>query len=75
MGKPMAANLLKAGFPVVIWNRTRSRGDELVQQGATWAETPFGVFISKRCINALVNGGRQVRWARLRRSAPPPKLA
>lgn len=37
--------------------------------------TPFGVFISKWCINALVNGGRQVRWARLRRSAPPPKLA
>jgi 3-hydroxyisobutyrate dehydrogenase-like beta-hydroxyacid dehydrogenase len=43
MGKPMAGNLLKAGFPVVIWNRTRSRGDELVQQGATWSETPFDV--------------------------------
>ncbi len=43
MGKPMAGNLLKAGFPVVIWNRTRSRGDELVQQGAMWAETPFDV--------------------------------
>jgi 2-hydroxy-3-oxopropionate reductase len=40
MGKPMAENLLKAGFPVVIWNRTQSRGDELVQQGAKWAETP-----------------------------------
>ena len=43
MGQPMAGNLVKAGFPVVIWNRTRSRGDELVQQGAKWAETPFDV--------------------------------
>ncbi len=43
MGKPMAGNLWKAGFPVVIWNRTQSRGDELVQQGAKWAETPLDV--------------------------------
>ena len=25
MGKPMGRNLLKAGFPLVVWNRTRSR--------------------------------------------------
>ena len=31
MGKPMAGNLLKAGFPVVVWNRTKARADELVQ--------------------------------------------
>lgn len=43
MGRPMAANLLKMGFPLVIWNRTKSRGAELVQAGARWAETPRDV--------------------------------
>lgn len=40
MGKPMAANLLKAGFGVVVWNRTRARADELVKAGARLAGSP-----------------------------------
>ncbi len=40
MGRPMARNLLKAGFPLVAWNRTRSKGDGLVTEGARWADTP-----------------------------------
>jgi 3-hydroxyisobutyrate dehydrogenase-like beta-hydroxyacid dehydrogenase len=40
MGKPMAGNLLKAGFPVVVWNRTKSRADELVAEGAKLGATP-----------------------------------
>ena len=39
MGRPMAANLLKAGFPLTVWNRTASRADELVAQGAHAAKT------------------------------------
>jgi 3-hydroxyisobutyrate dehydrogenase-like beta-hydroxyacid dehydrogenase len=34
MGKPMAGNLLKAGFPLIVWNRTKSRADELMAAGA-----------------------------------------
>lgn len=40
MGKPMAKNLVKAGFPLVVHNRSRARVDELVQHGATAANTP-----------------------------------
>lgn len=40
MGRPMAANLLKAGFPVTVWNRTASRTEPLVAQGARAAATP-----------------------------------
>jgi 3-hydroxyisobutyrate dehydrogenase len=40
MGRPMAANLLKAGFPVTVWNRTASRVQPLVAQGAKAAATP-----------------------------------
>jgi len=40
MGRPMAANLLKAGFEVTVWNRTASRADALVAAGAKRAASP-----------------------------------
>src|ERR1700722_7371068 len=40
MGRPMSANLLKAGHELTVWNRTASRGDSLVEQGAKRAATP-----------------------------------
>jgi len=43
MGRGMAANLLKAGFPLTVWNRTASRGDELVAQGAQRGASPADV--------------------------------
>jgi 3-hydroxyisobutyrate dehydrogenase-like beta-hydroxyacid dehydrogenase len=39
MGRPMAINLLKAGFQLVIHNRSRAVVDELAQQGATPASS------------------------------------
>jgi 2-hydroxy-3-oxopropionate reductase len=43
MGKPMARNLMKAGFPLVVHNRTRAKEDELVKQGAVPAASPKDV--------------------------------
>lgn len=40
MGKPMARNLLKAGFSVTVWNRTLSRAEELVREGAKFGADP-----------------------------------
>lgn len=40
MGKPMGHNWLRAGFPLTVWNRTKSRADDLVRAGAKLAETP-----------------------------------
>jgi 3-hydroxyisobutyrate dehydrogenase len=40
MGRGMARNLLKAGFPLRVWNRTAARMDELVAEGATPAGGP-----------------------------------
>jgi len=40
MGRPMAANLLKAGHHLTIWNRTPSRAQDLVTAGATFAKNP-----------------------------------
>jgi 2-hydroxy-3-oxopropionate reductase len=40
MGRPMAKNLLKAGYPVVVHSRSRGPVDELVKAGATAAGSP-----------------------------------
>lgn len=43
MGKSIARNILKAGFPVVVHNRSRAAVDELVAEGATAASSPSEV--------------------------------
>ena len=43
MGKPMAANLLKAGYPVVVHSRSQGPVDELVAQGARRGTSPADV--------------------------------
>ena len=40
MGSGMAANLLKAGFPVAVYNRTAAKAQPLVERGAHLAATP-----------------------------------
>lgn len=40
MGRPMAANLLKGGFELTVWNRTAARANALVEKGAKRAATP-----------------------------------
>ncbi len=43
MGKSMARNLLKAGFPLVVHNRSQAAVHELVQEGAQRASSPAEV--------------------------------
>jgi 2-hydroxy-3-oxopropionate reductase len=40
MGKSIARNLLKAGFPLVVHNRSQAAMDELVAEGALQANSP-----------------------------------
>jgi 3-hydroxyisobutyrate dehydrogenase len=40
MGKGMARNLLKKGFDLTVWNRTASKMDDIVQEGAKAANSP-----------------------------------
>lgn len=43
MGKSIARNILKAGFPLVIHNRSRAAVDELVAEGGTAVDSPAEV--------------------------------
>ena len=47
MGKSMAGHLLAAGYPLVVYNRTKAKAEALLEQGASWAECPGAV--AKAC--------------------------
>jgi len=47
MGAPMAGHVRKAGFPLRVHTRTRSRADAVLADGATWCDSPHDV--AERC--------------------------
>ena len=51
MGRPMAKNLLKAGFPLVVHSRSQGPVDEIVAAGATRASSPADV--ARRCTRII----------------------
>jgi len=55
MGRPMAMNLVKAGHSVTVWNRTASRADELVNAGATLAQSPREVAAAADVLITMVS--------------------
>jgi 3-hydroxyisobutyrate dehydrogenase-like beta-hydroxyacid dehydrogenase len=55
MGHPMGANLLKAGHELTVWNRTASRGDDLVAQGAKRAASPREVAAASEVVLTIVS--------------------
>src|SRR5271165_2259707 len=43
MGLPIATNLLKAGYQLRVYNRTRQKAAPLIAAGAKWVDSPGGV--------------------------------
>lgn len=56
MGKPMAINLLKAGYQLKAWNRTAAKAEALVPFGATVALTPSDAADADIIITMLAAG-------------------
>lgn len=57
MGEPMAYNLIKAGTPLVVWNRSREKCERVVRAGARLGETPEDVLrLCSTTILMLVDG-------------------
>jgi 3-hydroxyisobutyrate dehydrogenase len=40
MGHGMAGRYLDAGFTVAVWNRSKSKAEDLIARGARWASSP-----------------------------------
>jgi 3-hydroxyisobutyrate dehydrogenase len=60
MGQFMATNLVRAGFPLTVWNRTAERADPLGELGATKAATPADVARSSDIVIACLTDSPQV---------------
>lgn len=60
MGKPMARNLIKAGYPLVVYNRTASKAEELVAMGARRANSPQAVAQDSEIIITMVSDSQDV---------------
>jgi 3-hydroxyisobutyrate dehydrogenase len=61
MGKPMVKNLLKAGFPVTVYNRTRARAEELATLGAQVADSPRAAAAQSDITITMVSDSPDVR--------------
>jgi 3-hydroxyisobutyrate dehydrogenase-like beta-hydroxyacid dehydrogenase len=55
MGGPMASNLVKAEFPVTVWNRTASKAESLVKQGAKLAANPRAAALQADVLITIVS--------------------
>jgi 3-hydroxyisobutyrate dehydrogenase-like beta-hydroxyacid dehydrogenase len=55
MGKPMGKNLLKAEFPLVVWNRSKAKSDELVREGAKVGANPHEVAAAADVLITIVS--------------------
>ena len=60
MGRPMARNLLKRGFRLVVHSRSQGPVDELVDAGATRASSPSDIAHQARCIITMLPDGPDV---------------
>jgi 3-hydroxyisobutyrate dehydrogenase len=76
MGEPMARNLLRGGFPLIVWNRSRSKCAALQKLGATVADTAEALFdsthvvllmlLNEQAIDSVLDRGSAKFQSRLR---------
>ena len=57
MGKPMAMRLLRAGYPLSAWNRTRSKAEELSAEGAQLAASPLDAVREAKIVITMLEAG------------------
>jgi 3-hydroxyisobutyrate dehydrogenase len=54
MGRGMAANLLKAGFPLTVWNRTKAKAEWLTHTAAVVADSPAQAAMNSSFVLAML---------------------
>src|SRR5215203_2519761 len=61
MGKPMAKNLMEAGYELVLYNRTLEKAEELSEDGAEFAANPREVAENSEIIVTMLPDSPDVR--------------
>jgi len=60
MGRPMARHLLRAGYPLTVWNRSRPGIEELVRDGASPGSSPEDVARQSDVLITMVTDSQDV---------------
>lgn len=60
MGNPMAQRLLRAGYPLRAWNRTRTKAEALTQHGAQVTDTITSAVADADIVITMLEAGRVV---------------
>lgn len=60
MGHPMAANLLRRGYEVAVYNRTPGKADELLKLGASASATPRGLASESDVVISIISNDAAV---------------
>src|SRR6476661_232190 len=61
MGRSMCGHLLKAGYKVTLFTRTKDKAADLMKSGAAWAASPREVAAASDVVIAIVGFPRDVR--------------
>lgn len=61
MGIPMVGNLLKAGYQVTVYNRSKDKADPLLSQGALWADKPSQLWNNSDVVISMVSDDEAVK--------------
>lgn len=60
MGNPMVKHLLKAGYKLNVYNRTKTKADDLVALGCTWFDTPAALTAQSEVVVTIIGAPRDV---------------
>ncbi|MCB1122909.1 MAG: NAD(P)-dependent oxidoreductase [Verrucomicrobiae bacterium] len=60
MGRSMAGHLLQAGYPVSVYNRTKSKAEDLLAAGAQWCDSPGRAAVGADIIITIVGFPKDV---------------
>ncbi|MBX7102965.1 MAG: NAD(P)-dependent oxidoreductase [Gemmataceae bacterium] len=61
MGQSMAGHLLRHGYPLTVFSRTRSKAESLIAAGAKWANSPAEVAKASDVVIGMVSLPADVR--------------
>jgi len=60
MGAAVAKNVLKAGYPLTIYNRSQEKANTLLSMGATWAPSPKEAASRAEFVISVLGGDQSV---------------
>jgi 3-hydroxyisobutyrate dehydrogenase len=61
MGTSMCGHLMDCGYPMTVFNRTKSKAQPLLEKGAKWADTPRAVAEASDVVFSIVGFPADVR--------------